>query len=229
MSDIKINILYQDDDIIAVEKPSGIMVHPWREKMKRYEKTLMEYVKEQTGHYLYPVHRLDRPVSGVILFALSKQAARFLKDNWDSNQFKKEYLTLCRGRIQEEGVFDFPLKHDKKTYKEARTDYRPLKYLSGQDVTFLKVRIHTGRKHQIRRHFARLHYNLIGDTMYGKGSINLIFRQMYHLDRIFLHSYQTTFPHPTKQELITVKCPLTSDLEKTLQSIGIKSYQDLIE
>ncbi len=217
-----IPILYQDSELIVVAKPSGIMVHPWKGGIKG-EKTLMNLVKDQTGFYLYPLHRLDRPVSGVVIFGLSKKATHNLQQVWNTQNVVKNYITLCRGHLENKGVFDFPLKHpkNKKIYQEAITEYSPLATFTFPKTTLLKLSIKTGRRHQIRRHFSRRMFNLIGDTMYGKGVDNLIFREKYNLQRIFLHSYRISFPHPyQKNKILDINCPLPSDLTKTLAQMG---------
>jgi tRNA pseudouridine65 synthase len=224
------DILYRDDDIIVVNKPSGMIVHPQGTYRKK-EPALMYEVKELTGLYVYPVHRLDRPVSGAVIFALNKKATRSLQENWTSELMIKEYLTLCRGLIFQEGTFDFPLKEVGKRgrfYKEACTTFSPLQQFYWPEATLCRVRIKTGRRHQIRRHFSRMHYNLIGDTKYGQGSLNIIFRQNFQLPRIFLHAAYLQFPHPVDKRLIEVHCPLPKDLSNCLESLkGGKNSIDL--
>ena len=217
---MKINILFQDEHILVVEKPPLMLVHPWKNVLKN-EPDLMNLLKEQTGLYLHPIHRLDRQVSGLVIFALSKEATRNLKETWHEEGFEKIYITLCRGFLQEEGKFDFDLKVDKKKniWKSALTLFRPLMYFKTFDCSLVRVQIKTGRKHQIRKHFSRRFFNLIGDSKYGTGSINIRFKEM-GLKRIFLHAYELKFRHPITNEHLQFKCPLSPDLVDLIKKIG---------
>ncbi|MCP4911978.1 MAG: hypothetical protein GY909_02575 [Oligoflexia bacterium] len=215
-----IEVLYRDEDLIIVNKPSGMMVHPWKGR-KSPEKTLLHVLKDQEELYLYPLHRLDRPVSGVIVFGLTKKATSVLKENWNGDETKKEYISLVRGRIVDSGKFDHQLRNDRGKYQQALTHYDPLHYFPEFDASLLSIKISTGRKHQIRRHFSRYNYNLIGDTKYGKGSLNIIYREMFSLNRIFLHARKLSFIHPIKNTKIEIKAPLATDLVNTLTKMGM--------
>ncbi len=220
---MEIEVLYQDDHYIVVNKPSGILVHPY--KSESNERThLMKYVKEQTGHYLYPIHRIDRPVSGIVIFALSSEAAAAIQKIWSSEKVEKEYLCLARRQIFEDGTYTFELSNDKGVKQHATTHYFPLDVF--EDCTFLRVKIETGRKHQIRRHFSRRCFNLVGDTKYGKGDINRRFRKDYNLHRIFLHATKTCFEHPFTGERIEILCPLPVELGSVINQLTNQSVQD---
>lgn len=217
-----IRVLYRDDHYIVVSKPSGMMVHPY-EKMPN-ETCLMKLVKYQTKLYLYPVHRLDRPVSGIVIFGLTSEATAKIKEHWGREDFLKEYLTLCRGTIADSGEFDFELSDEKGKKQEARTLYWPLQSLGGR-FTLCKVRILTGRLHQIRRHFNRALHNIVGDTIYGKGRINQEFRDQYNLHRTFLHCYHLRWFHPYRNEFIDIFDELPRDLQNVLEKFGIPSVE----
>ena len=160
----KPTIHYQDRDIVIANKPAHWLVHPWREKA-RDKPDLMNFLKDQLDLYLYPVHRLDAPVSGLVVFALNKKTAHYLKENWHEKVNQKEYLLLCRGKIESQGQFDFPLKDGKKkpVWKKSLTHFNPIQYYPKDDCSLVRVKIETGRRHQIRRHFSRTNFNLIGD------------------------------------------------------------------
>ena len=181
---IEIKIIYQDNHFLVIEKPSGVIVHPWRECA---DKTSLIYIlKKQIGKYIYPVHRLDRPVSGVMVFALSSEAANFLKGQWKSNETQKIYLGLCKGVISQSLSIDYQLWNQKKTKKQsATTFFWPIE--NNGYVTLTKFKIHTGRYHQIRRHCSAMGNQLIGDTKYGKGKYNFFYRHNFNLKRLFLH------------------------------------------
>lgn len=209
-----IEILFQDDYFVAVNKPSHLLVHAYSECPDSFN--LMQMVRDQIGHYLYPLHRLDRPVSGIVIFALQKEAAGKLKEIWNTEKVRKEYLALVRRRIEEPGTFNFDLSNDQKVKQTAITHYSPLEYF-GQWNTLVRVSIETGRKHQIRRHFSRRCHQVIGDSAHGKGKINRYFREHYGLSRIFLHGHFFSFHHPITGQQIEINCPLPGELEHVLE------------
>lgn len=219
-----IHIHYEDADYIVVEKPENILVHPYKESTDR--ECVLKMVRDQVGQYLYPVHRLDRPVSGLLLFARHPEAAAKIKEIWLSPLVEKHYLTLCRRQIKEAGTFDFELSNENKVKQTALTAYNPLHVFDR--YTFLSVQIFTGRKHQIRRHFSRLVYNLVGDTTYGKGVDNQYFREELGFHRLFLHAYRLKFFHPYKNEHLMLFSPLPPDLETVLVKLGLPNYRELI-
>jgi len=220
---IKIQIVYEDEDIIVVNKPAFMMVHPWRGG-PRHEDSLMTVLKEQTGHYLYPVHRLDRQTSGLVLFALKSKVVTFYKDRWHGGEIVKKYMTLASGALPVEGVFDNKLRNDKGIKQSAHTSFIPLEFFDHpeQPATLCEVSIATGRKHQIRRHFSRHMKNLVGDTRYGKGRINDHYREYYGLNRLFLHSHYLRLPHPREERFLELTAPLSDDLEELLQEMRIR-------
>lgn len=224
-----IEILYEDQDILLVNKPPFMMVHPWR-CGPRGEPDLMSVVKEQTGHWLYPVHRLDRQTSGIVLFALRSEVVTFFKDRWHSDEVQKKYLTLASGALPVAGYYDNALRNKKGIKQECMTLFEPLAYFDHLQfpATLCEVTIKTGRKHQIRRHFSRHMKNLVGDTRYGKGRINDFYRE-YNLQRLFLHSHFLQLPHPTKSERIVVRASLSPDLLEMAEKIFKKDWSSLQE
>jgi len=211
-----IPILFQDDNFIIVEKPSGMLVHPSNEA-RHIKISLLKELKKQTGHYLYPIHRLDRPVSGAIVFGLNKESSSQLMQQWNTDLVTKEYRLLARRRIEEAGSFDFDLTNDRGIKQEASTLYWPLKLFT--HFTYLKVQIKTGRRHQIRRHFARRCHNLVGDTKYGKGITNNYFRDEFNFHRIFLHSHILKFTHPRTNQEIAVVSELPGEMNHIIENL----------
>jgi tRNA pseudouridine65 synthase len=212
---VALKIHYQDDHYIIVEKPAGLATHP--QPRVSNSDTVFYRLKEQTGLYLYPIHRLDRPVSGILAFGLTKESVRELKEYWNSDLVEKSYLALAKGKIEAPGIFNFPLMNDHKVPQEAQTEYEPL--FNFEDFTLLKVKIHTGRRHQIRRHFSRRMHPLVGDTSNGHGSINREFRSKYNLHRVFLHACSLKFHHPILNEKIEIKSELPDELVKILKDL----------
>ncbi len=213
----QIEILYQDDEIVIVNKPSGLLVHPyWKETSER--DNLMIRVRDQIGQKVYPIHRLDRPVSGAIMFGLNGEIVKRIQEHWHNKELvHKEYLALAHGEIEAPGKFDFQLSDANKIKKDALTKFRPLSY--ADRATLLQIVIETGRTHQIRRHFSRSRHHLIGDTKHGKGNINRHYRDNHDFHRIFLHSYR--FRLNLDFLRIEVTCPLPNELRELLDSINI--------
>jgi 23S rRNA-/tRNA-specific pseudouridylate synthase len=210
-------IHYEDDVLIAVEKPSGLFVHPSDED-GRIDTHLVKQVREHTGGWCSPINRLDRPVSGIVLFGKNSEVIAQVQARWHDIETQKEYICLCRGTLDSAGTFDEPIKDDNGVEKAALTHYWPL--WSGHKTTLCRVVIESGRKHQIRRHFTRHVHNLVGDTTYGKGPINREFRANFALHRIFLHAKGLRFNHPVTNHPIAIISKLPPELINTLVLMG---------
>lgn len=213
-----LNILFEDENLIAVDKPSGLLIHP-HPQLKNVKENLMMQVRDHLNHYVYPIHRLDRSVSGVVLFGKNSEIVPLVQDKWNTEQTKKYYLGLTKGVIESPGIFDFALQDENKVKKDSKTSYWPL--LNFEFNTLVKIQIHTGRHHQIRRHFSRRMHQIIGDTAHGKGKTNRMFREHYALHRIFLHSYKLIFPHPLTMERMQVTTELPSELCSVLDKLRL--------
>jgi tRNA pseudouridine65 synthase len=217
MEDLIIEILYQDNDLVIVNKPAHLLIHPSKELRGEDNRTLLKVLAKQIDRYIYPIHRLDRPVSGLIVFGLSKNSTRMLSESWTTSRVQKFYIGLARGQYEESGKLDFQLSDHNKVKKDALTLYRPLSVF--KNSTLLEIEIRTGRHHQIRRHFARTVNHLLGDRTYGKKKYNDESLNDHGLERIFLHSSKLIFEHPTQLKKIEVKCPLPDDLRQVLKSM----------
>ncbi len=211
----KIQVLFEDDHYIAATKPSDLLVHPFKERSSD-RRSLLRSLKKQTDLYLFPIHRLDKPVSGVVLFAKSKEATRLMKEQWNSDNVSKHYVAMVKGIAEKEGVYDFPIKTD-KGIQDAKTAFKRIS--TNEEYSLVDIEIFTGRQHQIRKHFSRRMHNLVGDTKYGHSSINNLFRKDYKFYRIFLHSYKLCFKHPITQEDIVIESPVTEDCLKIAKDL----------
>jgi len=205
-----IPILHQDDHVVAVNKPSGLLVHRSAESRDRV--FLLQTVARLIGQHLYPAHRIDRAASGVVLLGMNPEDARWLQPAL--KEATKEYLVLVRGDPPDEFESDRPLGDEKKIKREAHSSFVvEERFLR---TTLLRVRISTGRRHQIRRHLAHLAFQILGDTTYGKGRLNQEFRDRYDLHRLFLHAARVRIYHEPEERELDVAAPLAPELEAVL-------------
>jgi len=202
-------ILHRDPRCVVVAKPSGIATHRgWDDS----EDALLQRVRDAVGLWVYPVHRLDRGASGIVLFALDQDAARAFSEAWPAAD--KRYLAITRGHPAEHVVIDHAIP---KAPGEERV---PAVTEVWRRETFgryalVEARPRTGRLHQIRRHLKHISCPLIGDVRYGKGEHNRLWRERFALHRLALHATSLRVPHPDGGEL-AVTCPLADDLEAAL-------------
>ncbi len=232
-----LRVLYRDDYLIAIDKPAGLLVHPsW---IDRHEsRNAMMLLRDQIGQYVYPVHRLDKPTSGVLLFALSPEIARILTDTFTHKRVEKRYLAVVRGYTNEADVIDHALQErpDKMTDRLARkdkpsqpaiTEYRRLATLElpvcvdrypTSRYSLIEARPLTGRKHQIRRHLKHLSHPVIGDTSYGKSKHNRLFAERFGCHRLLLHATHLALPHPLSGERLALQADLDAVFSRIAQA-----------
>ena len=206
-------ILHRDARCVAVNKPSGLSTHRgWDDS----DDALLQRVRDEVEMYVYPIHRIDRGASGIVLFATDKEAARSFTDAWMGGEADKRYLAITRGHPPEHEVIDHPIPRapgeDRVT---AVTEI--WRHETFGRYALVEARPHTGRLHQIRRHLKHLACPLIGDVRYGKGEHNRIFRTEHGLHRLALHATKLTVPHPDGG-LLVVECALADDLQAALAS-----------
>jgi tRNA pseudouridine65 synthase len=204
-------ILHRDARCVVVDKPSGIATHRgW----DGGDDALLQRVRDAVGCYVYPIHRLDRGASGLVVFALDHDAARALSLAWAGAD--KRYLAITRGHPPEHLVIDHPIP------RAPGEDRVPAMTEIWRRDTFgryalVEARLHTGRLHQIRRHLKHISCPLIGDVRYGKGEHNRIFRTEHGLHRLALHCTRLAVAHPDGGEL-AVTSTLPGDLAAAIES-----------
>ncbi len=227
--DIPLEILYEDEDLIAVNKPAGLVVHP----APGHERgTLVNAILfhcpglEGVGGVQRPgiVHRLDKDTSGVILVAKNDRSHRFLQTQFKDRTVHKSYIALAIGQIEpERGRIDAAIgrhpKHRKRMAvvpankgRAAITDYGIISFYG--NYTLVEVHPETGRTHQIRVHFASLGHPLVGDTVYGPK------RDPFHLMRHFLHAQRIRFLRPQDDTELDLNAPLSVELKVLLEQLG---------
>jgi tRNA pseudouridine65 synthase len=166
------------------------------------------------------VHRLDRATSGVLLFALSGEAARLVQEQLKAHQVEKRYLALCRGNDPALVHVDHPLaKHDGAEPRPAVTDFRLLGTFERYGL--FEARPRTGRLHQIRRHLKHASHPIIGDSRYGKGEHNRIFRERFGFHRLALHASDLHLRQPRTSERLHLHAPLLPELARLFQRLDM--------
>ncbi len=212
-----LTVLWQDSAYVAVDKPSGLAVH---RGMCTDKVTALELTRDTVGQWVYPVHRLDRATSGVLVFALSSEAAGALHARFEDGRVEKRYWALVRGVAPEAGTIDYAIPRCEGGARvPALSTFRRL--WSGAHVSLVEVSPRTGRFHQVRRHMKHIHHPLIGDANYGKGALNRAYRDEFGLARLALHAASLTFEHPFGGERITIASVLPEDLKKPFERIGV--------
>lgn len=211
-----LEILFEDEHVIAVNKPSGLLVH--RTRISEDTEFLLQKLRDQIRQKLFPVHRLDRGTSGVILMAKDQTAAAFLGEKFRSREVDKSYLAIVRGFTEDIATIDYALTTEKHPGRlPAITHYRTLgqseipvqigRYPTSR-FSFVTVHPETGRFHQIRRHFSHLRHPVIGDKKHGDVKHNRFFREEWQIQRLLLHASSITFPHPETHTQVRIGAPL---------------------
>ena len=225
--DIPLSILYEDEDILVVDKPKGMVVHP---AAGHYSGTLVNAVMYHCGNSLSGingvmrpgiVHRIDRDTTGSLVICKNDMAHRALAEQFKVHSITRKYRAICMGVLKEdEGTIHKPLARDPKDRKrmavtmkgngkDAVTHYRVLERF--RNHTYIECELETGRTHQIRVHMASIGHPLLGDEVYGSG------KNAYHLEGQTLHAWKLGFLHPRTQEYVEFDAPLPEYFQKLLQ------------
>jgi Pseudouridylate synthases, 23S RNA-specific len=226
-----LEILYQDDDIVAVNKPANLAVH--RSKFVGPDDAfLIDLLREQVEGRLHLAHRLDRATSGVLLVARSPDMASALGEQFMGRTVSKRYLAVVRGWPDpSEGTIDYPLPGSRDTgpRREATTDFRrlatvevdiPLGRYEKQRYALVVAEPRTGRFRQIRKHFAHIHHPIVGDSQHGRGDHNRLFKQHFSSHRLLLHAQRLTFHHPATHAPLVIEAGLDETWLKLAERFG---------
>lgn len=208
--------LYRDETLLAVVKPSGMAVHRgWA----RDRVTAADLARDLCVRPVHALHRLDRGTSGVLLFALSADAARAASAAFESGAVEKQYLALVRGPAPDALHIDHPIPRKEGGPRvPAVTDVRTLGHF--ERYSLVEAMPRTGRLHQVRRHLKHVSLPIIGDSKYGKGEHNRLLRDRFGLARLALHAASVTLPHPATGASLTLVAPVPEDLAEPLRRMG---------
>ena len=231
-----LNVLYRDEHLVAVEKPSGLLVH--RTALDSHALDFaVQRLRVQLGRPVYPAHRLDKATSGVLLFALAPAVHRQLSAAFEARSVSKRYLAVVRGWPAASGVIDYALADlDDAHAGPAGAARRPARSLFRRlAVTELPVRVDrypvsryalleleplTGRRHQLRRHLRHVGHPLIGDTTYGQGRHNRLFRERFGCHRLLLAAVELGLTHPVTGVPLSIAAPLAADFGAVVAALG---------
>jgi len=240
---IPLDVIYEDDDLVVVNKPAGMIVHPGAgvgagtlvaALLNRYDADGLSTV----GGPLRPgiVHRLDKETSGVLVIARNDAAHHKLVEEFGTRKVEKTYLALLHGKVKgENGRIELPVSRDlhrrsrmtarRREGRQARTDWHVRLRLGA--FTFIEADLHTGRTHQIRVHFSALGYPVVGDTLYGAPRQERIASHLLPpLGRNFLHATRIAFGHPRTGKRVEFRAPVPEELSSYLKTLGQATHTD---
>lgn len=228
------DVLYREDELLAVNKPCGVPVHGSR-ILEDTPDTLLTMVRRHEGRLVHAAHRLDRPVSGALLLTTSREMVAYLGRLFENRKVKKCYLAVVRGWVEPKGTISHSLhapKDVRKAASEAReavTHYEliakgelpfPVQPYPAARYSLVSLYPETGRRHQLRMHMKHISHHLIGDTTYGRGEHNRLFRHELGCRRLLLHAWSLEFRHPVSGRKTRIEAPLDDVFSRVLREIG---------
>ncbi|MGJ1224495.1 pseudouridine synthase [Sphingobacterium siyangense] len=224
-----LEIIYEDESIVAINKPHGLLVH--RSSIARdASEFALQLLRDQLGKTVYPAHRLDRKTGGILLFSLNKETDQYLQKSFQERKVDKKYLAVLRGFAPAEGLIDYPLKRDDGTLQEAQTSFHllaqselavPFGKFPTSRYSLVEANPITGRMHQLRRHFAHIFHPIIGDRPHGCNKQNKFWKETYQMDTMLLHASELTFKHPLSGEDVHIEAPLQPDFIRVLEILNL--------
>jgi len=223
-----LEIIFRDEHLIAINKPHDLLVHrsPIAAEVEVFA---LQLLRDQVGQKVYPVHRIDRKTSGVLLFAFDKAVEIEMQKQFMDNRVGKRYLTVLRGHTPDDGEIDYPIRKENGTLQEALTAYHTLKRAE-LDVPFgkhstsryslVEATPKTGRMHQLRKHFAHIFHPIIGDRTHGCNKQNKLFKEKWEMTTMLLHASELTFNHPVNGEIVTIEASLQPEFLRVMDLMG---------
>ncbi len=223
-----LEIVYQDDHLIAINKPHGLLVH--RSSIATDAKEFaLQLLRDQVGRHVSPVHRIDRKTGGLLLFAFEKDVEIAMQQQFQNGEVKKKYLAVLRGHAPDSLDIDYPLAKENGTIQEAFTSFVTLKRAE-LDVPFgkhatsryslVEAAPTTGRMHQLRKHFAHIFYPIIGDRKHGCNKQNKFFLEQWEMTTMLLHASELSFKHPVTRADIVINAGIQEEFIRMYKLMG---------
>ncbi|HIX54907.1 MAG TPA: pseudouridylate synthase [Candidatus Sphingobacterium stercoripullorum] len=224
-----LEICYQDQDLVAINKPNGLLVHRSSIAKDTHEFAL-QLLRDQLQQVVYPIHRLDRKTSGVLLFALNKNTLKDISKLFEENAVDKNYFAIVRGHTEESGIIDTPLTNEKGQIQQATTHYKTIaraeiplastRYPTSR-YSLVKVNPITGRMHQIRKHFAHIRHPILGDRPHGCNKQNKLWKETYDLHTMLLHAQELRFRPSVNSGEIVIRADVPNEFLRVLNLLDI--------
>lgn len=235
---MSLSIIYRDERYIAINKPAGLLVH--RSAIDAFESEFaVQKLRDQISRPVFPLHRLDKPTSGLLLFAFDREAVSRLSEQFSNHTIQKSYLAIVRGYSPEQRHIDHPVKAQQGKYlkhkaQQGITDVTTLatceldisndRYAKSR-YSLVELRPKTGRRHQLRYHMKHISHPMIGDPRYGKKVHNDIFKAHFSCHRLLLAAIELKFTNPFTHELVTIHCRPDDDFMAVAIQLG---WEDII-
>lgn len=227
-----IEIVYEDEFIVVVNKPNNFIIHESHYARNIRETTLLEFLQQQLGYPVFPAHRLDRKTSGIILLLKNKEFVAQFQDLFTTNSITKTYYAIVRGFSDKSGIIDSPVKNDDTgIYKAALTKYEtvnavtldiPVQPYNSSRYSLVKLQPATGRMHQLRKHLNKISHPIVGDYKYGDRFHNRMFEANFNCIYMFLHAFQLDFTHPITKEKLQLSANFPNDWNKLFNKFNWK-------
>lgn len=225
-----LDILYKDDELVAINKPHDLLVH--RSFIAADVSVFaLQLLSTQLEQHVYPAHRLDRKTGGVLLFSLRKEMDSKAQQLFSNRQIEKVYWAIVRGHTDDDGTIDYALRKENGTLQEAVTHYKTLKRTEiavplGKHLTsrysLVEVKPVTGRMHQIRKHFAHISHPILADRPHGCNKQNKLWKEKFEMDTMMLHAKQLAFNHPITNKAINIDAPIQKEFLRVLEILNIQ-------
>lgn len=221
-----LEILYQDEYMVAINKPNGLLVHRSFYARDAKQFAVQELRNQLDGRHVYPIHRLDRKTSGVLLFALDKDTLTVMNELFSSRAVVKKYFAIVRGYAPTELTIDYALTNEDEQVQEAVTYFKTLRNAEidlpfGGHATsrysLVEAIPETGRMHQLRKHFKHIHHPILGSRPHGCNKQNKLWLEKFELKEMLLHAHTLEFIHPFTQELLIVKAPINTAFKRVMK------------
>lgn len=224
---MNLEILFEDETLIAVHKPNGLLVH--RSKIAvDAEEFALQILRDQIGQKVYPTHRLDRKTSGVLLFAKDEETNRLMQIQFMEKEVSKTYKAIVRGWADDTGTIDYALTNDSGKTQDAITHYKTLKRseielpngkFSTARFSLMELSPETGRMHQLRKHLAHIFHPIIGDRPHGCNKQNKLFLEHFSMIEMMLHAEKLTFIHPITGDEVSIRSEIQGEMKRMMDAL----------